>query len=78
MGTGKGGGFWSAHAPAALSSGVIESGTFVPRSKTLRAQGGSAPYRRPSFESPVAACHFDIHAAILADPGTNKKPTVVF
>jgi hypothetical protein len=40
--------------------------------------GLAAFYRRPSSTSPVAACHFDIHAAILADPGTNKKPTVVF
>jgi hypothetical protein len=24
------------------------------------------------------ACHFDIHAAIMAHPGTDKKPTVVF
>jgi hypothetical protein len=29
---------------------------------------------RPS----IPACHFDIHTAIMAQSGTNKKPTVVF
>jgi hypothetical protein len=49
----------------------------------------AAFYRRPSlprrsfseggsFASLVPACHFDIHTAIMAQAGADKKPTVVF
>ena len=37
-------------------------------------KGGLALYRRPSSASLVAACHFDIHGAIMAHPGTTIKP----
>jgi hypothetical protein len=78
MGTRKAGRFWSVRAPAPLSSAGSESGTFVPCSKTLRAQGGRAFYRRPFFASLVPACHFDIHTAIMAYPGTERKPSIGF
>jgi hypothetical protein len=57
---------------------VSETGTAVPRSKTLRGQGSLRFYRRPTFASLVPACHFDLHEAIMAQPGADKKPTVVF
>jgi hypothetical protein len=60
------------------SHGTSESGTIVPRSKTLCAQWGPAFNRRPTFASHIAACHFDIHAAMMAQAETDKKPTVVF
>ena len=41
-------------------------------------KGGLAANRRRSFASLVPACHFDIHAAIMAYRGTDIKPTVVF
>jgi len=62
--------FWSAGAP--------ESGTVVPRSKTLRGQGGRAYDRLPSFASLIPKCHFDTHDAILAYSCYFKKPTVGF
>jgi hypothetical protein len=34
--------------------------------------------RRPSFASLVAACHFDIHTAIMAYPGAKQKPSIGF
>jgi len=57
---------------------VPESGTVVPRSKTLRAPGGRAYDRLPSFASLIPKCHFDIHDAILAHRCCTKKPTVGF
>jgi hypothetical protein len=42
------------------------------------AAGGAALYRRPSFASLVPACRFDSHAAIMAHPGTNRKPSIGF
>ncbi len=50
--------------PSDNSGGVSESGTVVPRSKTLRAQGRPAIYRRPSFASLVPACQYKLHHAI--------------
>ena len=40
--------------------------------------GPAAIYRHPSCASLVADCHYDIHGAIMAHRGENKKPTVVF
>jgi hypothetical protein len=64
-------------APAPLSGGLSESGTVVPHSKTLRAEGGLAFCRRPPFASLVLICHFDLHAPIMADHGAGRKPTVL-
>jgi hypothetical protein len=64
--------------PPDNSSGVSESGTVVPRSKTLGGQGGAAYDRRPSLASIVAVFRFDLHAAIMAHPGTNRKPSIGF
>ncbi len=42
------------------------------------AQGGPASYCRPSFASVAPACRFDSHTAIMAHPGTNRKPSIGF
>jgi hypothetical protein len=78
MGTRKADRIRRARVPALLSGGVSRSGTVVPQSKTLRAQGGRALYRRPSFTSPVPACCFDIHALIMAQAGADRKPSIGF
>jgi hypothetical protein len=44
----------------------------------IQHKAGLAGNRRPSFAFFVPACHFDIHTAMMAHPGTTKKPTVVF
>jgi len=66
------------NSPSDSSSEVSESGIIVPRCKTPRAQGGAALYRRPSFASLDPACHFDSHMAIMAHPGTKRKPSIGF
>jgi hypothetical protein len=72
MGTRKADRFWSAHAPAPLSSGVSESGTAVPRSKALRAPGGAAFYGSPSCASVVP--RFEVQSSRFKVQGSRSSP----
>ena len=68
--------------------GAIVGAEFKVRGSRFKVQPGTgrfhhkaglaAFYRHPSCASLAPACHFDIHAAIMAHSGTDKKPTGVF